>query len=80
MKISPLNQPQIILEDLKSKGVIESETKGKIKVYHIKKSETAKDYLILTNKNLAEAYTQKAEESLEVMHNIMRCILHSTPF
>jgi len=47
MGVSP-RTAQIILEDLESKGVIESETKGKIKIYRIKKSEIAREYLILT--------------------------------
>jgi len=34
--------------------------------------------LIEPNKNLSEAYIKKAEESLEVMHNISN--LHYTPF
>ncbi|MBN2013900.1 MAG: nucleotidyltransferase domain-containing protein [Candidatus Altiarchaeota archaeon] len=47
LEISP-RTAQLILGDLEKKTVLESKTKGKIKTYKIKKTETAKDYLIFT--------------------------------
>ncbi|MEM3555963.1 MAG: nucleotidyltransferase domain-containing protein [Candidatus Micrarchaeia archaeon] len=44
--ISP-RTAQLILEDLERKAVLESHKKGKIKIYKIKKSQTAEGYLTL---------------------------------
>jgi len=38
---------QLVLEDLEKRAVLESKTRGKIKVYSIKKTAIAKDYLCL---------------------------------
>jgi predicted nucleotidyltransferase len=46
LKISP-RTAQLILEDLEKKTVLESKKKGKIRVYEIKKSRIAKEYLVL---------------------------------
>ncbi|RLG59804.1 MAG: hypothetical protein DRN95_01200 [Candidatus Hydrothermarchaeota archaeon] len=70
MGVSP-RTAQIILEDLKSKGVIESETKGKIKVYHIKKSETAKDYLILTEQYKKIVFLSSYRVIREIIEKIL---------
>ncbi len=45
--ISP-RTAQLILDDLEKKTVLESDTRGKIRVYRIKKSESAKNYLLFT--------------------------------
>lgn len=46
LKISP-RTAQIILEDLEKKVVLESCTKGKIKLYKIKQTAEAREYLVL---------------------------------
>ncbi len=62
---------QIVLEDLKSKGVIESEIKGKIKVYHIRKSETARDYLILTEQYKKIVFLSSYRVIREIIEKIL---------
>ncbi len=47
LKISP-RTAQLILEDLEKKTILESELKGKIRIYRIKKSEIMKEYFVLT--------------------------------
>jgi predicted nucleotidyltransferase len=39
---------QLILNDLEEKGVLESETRGKIRTYRLKKGITTKEYLIFS--------------------------------
>ncbi len=46
LKISP-RTAQIILEDLEKKAVLESTTKGKIKLYKLKQTMEAREYLTL---------------------------------
>lgn len=50
LKISPRTS-QLILDDLETKGILESITRGKIKTYILRKNQTSKYYL-----TLAEAY------------------------
>jgi len=50
LKISPRTS-QLILDDLETKGILESITRGKIKTYVLRKNQTSKYYL-----TLAEAY------------------------
>ena len=46
LKISP-RTAQLILEDLEKKTILESKLRGKIKTYSLKKTEAARNYLIL---------------------------------
>src|SRR3989344_165074 len=47
LKISP-RTAQLLLDDLEKKAVLESKKRGKIKAYFLKKSITAKEYLLFT--------------------------------
>ena len=58
LKISP-RTAQLILEDLEDKGVLESKTRGKIKIYKIRLSESAKRYLVFVEQYKAIAFLEK---------------------
>lgn len=62
LKISP-RTAQLILEDLEKKAVLESTTKGKIKLYKLKQTMESRDYIIFT-----EVYKRIkfAEKSLKI--------------
>ena len=45
LKISP-RTAQLVLEDLEEKGIVESKTKGKIKIFKLNVSEFTKRYLV----------------------------------
>ncbi len=47
LRVSP-RTAQLILDDLENKAVLESETKGKIKLYRVKESDIAREYLIFS--------------------------------
>ncbi len=72
LKISP-RTAQLILNDLENKIVLESSTKGKIKVYKIKKSDIAEDYLIFVEQYKKIIFLEN--------HDLIREILAKiTPF
>lgn len=47
LKISPRTS-QLILDELEKKGVLTSQVKGKIRIYRLQNTSTAKDYITLT--------------------------------
>ena len=46
LAISP-RTAQLILQDLEKRGILESRTRGKIRIFYLRKNDRAKDYLIL---------------------------------
>jgi len=69
LKISP-RTAQLILEDLEDKGIIESKTKGKIKVYKINHGEFTKRYLVLVEQYKAIAFLEKRLLIKEIIEKI----------
>lgn len=73
LKISP-RTAQLLLEDLEDKGVIESKTKGKIKAYRIKQSESTKRYLVFVEQYKAIAFLENRLMIKEIIEKITRHI------
>ena len=69
LKISP-RTAQLILDDFEKKTVLESETKGKIRTYKIKKSETAKDYLVFAEDYKKISFLKKRPMIREIVTKI----------
>lgn len=70
LKISPRTS-QLLLDDLESKTVLESETKGKIKLYKIKCNEITKRYLELTENFKTIAFFEKNEIIHEIISKLI---------
>lgn len=58
LKISP-RTAQLILEDLENKGIVESKTRGKIKLYKLKINDSSKRYLVLVEHYKAISFMEK---------------------
>ncbi len=58
LKISP-RTAQLILEDLENRGIVESKTKGKIKIYKIKLSGFTKKYFVFAEQYKVIAFLEK---------------------
>lgn len=69
LKISP-RTAQLILEDLENKGIIESETRGKIKSYKLKVNELSKRYLIFVEQYKSIAFMEKNLLVKEIIEKI----------
>src|SRR3989344_985654 len=69
LKISP-RTAQLILEDLENKGIIESKTKGKIKIYKLNPSEFTKKYILLVEQYKAIAFLEKRLLIKEIIEKI----------
>jgi len=69
LKISPRTS-QLILEDLEDKGVVESKTKGKIKIFKLNPSEFTKRYLIFVEQYKAIAFLEKKLLIKEIIEKI----------
>lgn len=69
LKISP-RTAQLILEDLEEKGVIESKTKGKIKVFRLNPSEFTKRYLVFVEQYKEIAFLEKRLLIKEIIEKI----------
>lgn len=69
LKISP-RTAQLILEDLENKGVIESKTKGKIKIFKLNPSEFTKRYLVFAEQYKAIAFLEKKLLIKEIIEKI----------
>lgn len=69
LKISP-RTAQLILEDLEDKGIIESKTKGKIKIFKLNPSEFTKKYLVFVEQYKAIAFLEKKLLIKEIIEKI----------
>ncbi len=69
IEISP-RTAQLILYDLEAKGVLESETKGKIKVYRLMKSDVCKRYLVLAEQYKLIVFLEKKLVVKEIIRKI----------
>jgi predicted nucleotidyltransferase len=67
--ISP-RTAQLILYDLEKKAVLESATKGKIRTYRIKKTDTARQYLIFAEQYKAMTFLKKRPVIKEIVDKI----------
>lgn len=70
LKISP-RTAQLILDDLEKKTVLESKTKGKIRAYKIKKSETAVDYMVFVEQYKKLAFLGEKQMVKEIVTKII---------
>jgi len=70
VKISP-RTAQLVLEDLESKGVLESKMRGKIKTYKIKRSAFTQRYLIFIEQYKAIAFLEKKLLIKEIVEKII---------
>ncbi len=69
LKISP-RTAQLILEDLESKGIIESKVKGKIKSYKLKRNELSNRYLAFVEQYKSIAFMEKSLLLKEVIEKM----------
>ena len=69
LKISPRTS-QLILEDLEDKGIVESKTKGKIKIFKLNPSEFTKKYLVFVEQYKAIAFLEKKLLIKEIIEKI----------
>ena len=69
LNVSPRTS-QLILGDLEKKGVLESETKGKIRIYRLKINVTALNYLNLVENYKKLSLMQKNDIIREVIEKI----------
>lgn len=69
LKISPRTS-QLILNDLENKGILESKTKGKIKVYTIKRNSLSQRYIIFSEQYKAIAFLEKKLVIKEIIEKI----------
>ncbi len=70
LKISP-RTAQIILEDLEKKAVLESQIRGKIKTYKIKRNFIAKKYLVLSEFHKEISFLEKNPLIKEIVSKII---------
>ncbi|MFH0752643.1 MAG: nucleotidyltransferase domain-containing protein [archaeon] len=69
LKISP-RTAQLILEDLEKKAVLESTTKGKIKLYKIKQTAEAREYITFTEIYKRINFMEKSLEIREIIDRL----------
>jgi len=69
LKISPRTS-QLILEDLEDKGIVESKTKGKIKIFKLNPSDFTKRYLVFVEQYKAIAFLEKKLLIKEIIEKI----------
>ena len=69
LKISP-RTAQLILDNLEKKTVLESQTKGKIRTYKIRKSITSLQYLVLTEHYRTLVFMEKHPVVREIISKI----------
>lgn len=69
LKISP-RTAQLILDDLEKKGILESKTRGKIRIYKLKKNIMTTNYLLLAEKHKLIAFLEKNAVIKEVIEKI----------
>jgi len=69
LKISP-RTAQLILDNLEKKNVLESKTRGKIRIYKIKKTMIAKEFLILTENYKKISFLEEHDLIREILSKI----------
>ncbi|MCC7574135.1 nucleotidyltransferase domain-containing protein [Candidatus Woesearchaeota archaeon] len=69
LKISP-RTAQLVLEDLEEKGIVESKTKGKIKIFKLNVSEFTKRYLVFVEQYKLIAFLEKKLLIKEIIEKI----------
>jgi len=69
LKISPRTS-QLILDDLEDKGILESKTKGKIKVYVLRRNELSQRYILLVEHYKTIAFLEKNLIIKEIIEKI----------
>lgn len=69
LKISPRTS-QLILEDLENKGILESKTRGKIKLFKLNPSNFTKKYLVFVEQYKAIAFLDKQLLIKEIIEEI----------
>jgi len=70
VKISP-RTAQLILDDLENKAVLESKNRGKIKLYSIKKTNIASEYIILAEKYKLISFLENRPMIKEIVFKII---------
>ncbi|MEK6918082.1 MAG: nucleotidyltransferase domain-containing protein [Nanoarchaeota archaeon] len=70
LKISP-RTAQLILEDLENKGIAESKTRGKIKLYSLKVNELSRRYLTFVEQYKSIAFMERNLLVKEVVEKII---------
>jgi len=70
LNVSP-RTAQLVLEDLEGKTVLESQTRGKIKVYRLRKSMMAREYLILAEEYKRISFLEKNNLIREIVEKII---------
>ena len=70
LKISP-RTAQLILEDLENKGIAESKTRGKIKLYSLKVNELSRRYLTFVEQYKSIAFMERNLLVKEVIEKII---------
>lgn len=69
LKISPRTS-QLILDDLEKKGVLESQIRGKIRNYKLKKNIIAKKYLVLAEQHKELVFLERNSIIKEILEKI----------
>ncbi|MCD6496603.1 MAG: nucleotidyltransferase domain-containing protein [Candidatus Aenigmarchaeota archaeon] len=69
LRISPRTS-QLVLEDLESRGVLESKTRGKIKTYKVRPGAFARRYLVFAEQYKAIAFLEKRPMIKEIVDKI----------
>lgn len=69
LKISP-RTAQLILEDLEDKGILESKTKGKIRLFKLNASEFTKRYLVFAEQYKTIAFLETKPLIKEIIEKI----------
>lgn len=69
LKISPRTS-QLILEDLEDKGIVESKTRGKIKIFKLNPREFTKRYLVFVEQYKTIAFLEKKLLIKEIIEKI----------
>lgn len=70
LNVSP-RTAQLVLEDLGGKTVLESQTRGKIKAYRLRKSMMAREYLILAEEYKRISFLEKNNLVREIVEKII---------
>ncbi|RLG15188.1 MAG: hypothetical protein DRN71_02015 [Candidatus Nanohalarchaeota archaeon] len=73
LKISP-RTAQLILDNLEKKTVLESRTRGKIRLYKLKNTMIAKEYISLTEQYKKISFLKKNHLTREIIEKTTPCI------
>lgn len=65
-----LGTAQTVLDDLEKKGVLESQEKGKVRLYRLRNNQTATEFMILTEQYKKVTFMQKNLVARELIGSI----------